>query len=264
MSAHTHKHTDLHAGSVVCPYLTPQACNEALEKVCSKAAAVVQINLRSHSDNRLAFSSFPKPLCSVTGWDGLGDLIQLSVGRRFWLGLLQMWWVWDTKLGRHFFETARGQRAAFLLLCPSFPGKWMRSLPLTRNCEKITEIKQTMFSKSDWKWEKVALESWTFADSSHFWNSVLDKYIDSFCHCGCFHLHTTPTTMTRGASTTQSIYLLRIYIYPWALTAHCLCHCGSAGAPLPVCLPISCLSERARTAHWWQSYEMLDHCPKAF
>lgn len=123
---HTNTHSDLHAGSVVCPCLTSQACNEALEKVCSKAAAVVQISLRSHSDNRLAFSCFPKPRSSVTGWDGWsGDLIQLSEGRRFWLGPLQMWWVWDTKLGRHLFGTARGQRAAFLLLCPSSPGERM-------------------------------------------------------------------------------------------------------------------------------------------
>lgn len=36
-------------------------------------------------------------------------------------------------------------------------------------------------------------------------------------------------------------YIYSTAIYSWALTAHRLCHCGVARAPLPVCLSI-CLS----------------------
>lgn len=73
--------------------------------------------------------------------------------------------------------------------------------------------------------------------TAHFFANI-QTHTDLLNHCGFLHTHNTPTTMTWQGLHWAGAYIYSTAIYPWALTAHRLCHCGVAGAPLPVCLSI--------------------------
>lgn len=90
-----------------------------------------------------------------------------------------------------------------------------------------------------------------------------NTHTDSLYRCGFLHTHNTPTTMTWRGLHHAAAYTYSTTIYPWALTAHCLCHCGVARAPLPVCLSVGLsisLSENGK----WQEQQSLKWSQRCF
>ena len=162
-----------------------------------------------------------------------------------------MWPVWDTKEDRHLFGATEGQRRRFLSLrlVPWLADEW--SSPQTRHCANPSLWRKRYKScvypslpeqQTLGECFKVELRLLTDVDPSHFplarhTSLQIHKHTHrgSLYHCGFLHTHNTPTTMTWRGPRRARVYIYSTAIYPWALTTHRLCHCGVAGAPLPVC-----------------------------
>lgn len=188
-----------------------------------------------------------------------------------WGGLLQMWSVWDTSKYRHFFGAQKGRRRPFLFFASWSPGLLMSGAHHRQDTVK-TKVHEWNFTRpvfihciqNNKHCIKGELRLLTDVDSSHFplafhISLQIHKHThrDSLYHCGVLHTHNTPTTMTWQGLHHAGAYIYSTAIYPWALTAHRLCHCGVAGHhSLSVC-PSAALSVFPCHRTTWMADEWL-------